>query len=463
MTLNKFRPLRDPQAISRKVSSRHGAIASPSSRASLAEAAGMIEGNLQYGIESGKFFPETRGGLKDKDAPDDIVSMAPPADGKIASGERPAAAYLDRTDIDWVKHKVYGGEALDFVWEFSALHKYRRFNYFITRPDWDPLQPLSRAQFESDPFATFLNTRQPFWAYSSEEMWPAQPTTHSLVLPKREGYHVLLGVWEIAETDKAFYQVVDLEFLPGGEESQRPETPTGFALDNEPAFDSVRLKWNPSSGPYPVNRYIIQRNGSTLTSVNAALTRYTDITVNPLTYYSYTISAVDERGNESLTSAPVSVTTPGEDGNNSPPAAPRNLHDMGVSASTVDLMWSAPDSALLSGYIIYRDGHEVQRIAASQLTWRDSKLAANTAYRYFVTAMGTNGQESVPGNVHTIRTPDADGGEFPVWELNATYKTGDVVRYNERLWQCLAGHTAYEPAWAPGAEDGFTLWKEYTG
>lgn len=461
MTLEKIKIFRDPQVISCQVSPRHGAIASPASRASFAEAAGLIEGNLQYGIESGKFFPETNGGLKDKDAPDDVVNIAPPVDGKIASGERPAAKYLDRTDIDWFKHKVYGGETLDFVWEFSALHKYRRFNYFITRKDWDPSQPLSRAQFEPKPFATFLNTRQPYWAYSSQEMWPAQPTTHSLTLPEREGYYVLLGVWEIAETDKAFYQVVDLEFLPRKDGPQRPETPTGFAFEGEATFETVGLKWNPSSGPYRIDRYIIQRNNVTLTSVDAALNCYTDTTVQPLNDYSYTIIAVDEHGNESRASSPISVTTPEKDGHNTPPPAPRNLHDMGVSASTVDLMWGAPGSTtLLNGYIIYRDGHEVQRVEAARLTWRDSELAADTTYRYFVTALRTNGQESVPSNVHAVHTEG--GSEYPAWQLNATYKTGDIVSHNRLLWQCLAGHTAYVESWAPGASDGFTLWKKHT-
>ncbi|MGG4657471.1 lytic polysaccharide monooxygenase auxiliary activity family 9 protein [Pseudomonas vlassakiae] len=191
----------------------HGAITKPKSRACFAEERGLIEGNLQYGIESGKFFPETDGKLADPYAPDDVRNIPPPVDGKIASGERPAATYLDRTDVDWDKHDVTSGKAFDFVWSFSARHKYRRFNYFITKEGWDPKAPLARAQFEPEPLATFLNERKPYWSFPDEEMWPAQPTIHTLQLPERQGYHVLLVVWEIAETDKAFYQVVDLNFF----------------------------------------------------------------------------------------------------------------------------------------------------------------------------------------------------------------------------------------------------------
>ena len=210
MTQDKSKSTRD----SGPIEPNHGSISTPKSRATFAEERRLSEGNLHNGIESGKFFPQTTGGLADPYAKDDVRSMAPPVDGKIASGERPGAAYLDRTDVDWDKHDVTSDTPLEFVWSFSARHKYRRFNYFITKAGWNPTQPLSRAQFEPEPFATFLNERQPYWGYSDEEMWPEQPTKHTLKLPERDGYHVLLGVWEIAETDKAFYQVVDLNFVP---------------------------------------------------------------------------------------------------------------------------------------------------------------------------------------------------------------------------------------------------------
>ncbi|MDD2130406.1 lytic polysaccharide monooxygenase [Pseudomonas sp. 17391] len=50
----------------------------------------------------------------------------------------------------------------------------------------------------------------------SQSPSPERPSLRkeTLKLPERDGYHVLLGVWEIAEIDKAFYQVVDLNFVP---------------------------------------------------------------------------------------------------------------------------------------------------------------------------------------------------------------------------------------------------------
>lgn len=366
MSLKKPGSTRDPQAISREVAPLHGAVSSPKSRAYFAAERGLIEGNLQYGIEWGKFFPAVTGGLRDPYASTDVTNIAPPVDGKIASGERPGATYLDRTDVDWQKHKVYGGEALDFVWTFTALHKYRRFNYFITRVGWDPSQPLSRAQFEPEPFATFLNTRQPYWGYTDAEMWPANPTTHTLTLPEREGYYVLLGVWEVAETDKAFYQVVDLEFLPGGEAPDGPDAPT-------------------------------------------------------------------------------------------------ELHDVGTTETSVDLRWTAAQSGEpIDGFVIYRDGNHVGRVPATQLTFIDDNLTPNTRYRYTVKAFDAQGRLSPSSNVHDAHTkPKEDGGEYSKWELGGRYSTDQIVRHEQRLWRCLANHIAYELSWAPGAADGFTLWREF--
>lgn len=66
-------------------------------------------------------------------------------------------------------------------------------------------------QFEPKPFHQVQLTAQPYWSHSAELM-PSDPTTHRLRLPERRGYHVILAVWEIADTGNAFYQVVDTDF-----------------------------------------------------------------------------------------------------------------------------------------------------------------------------------------------------------------------------------------------------------
>lgn len=188
-----------------RVQPRHGLISEPASRANI-----YLPEWQSAGLESGKFFPQTQGGLADPYASDDVYNDVPPVDGKIASAGLDYAAELDRPGSEWQKHPVSSGQNLPITWSFHAPHKTRRWNYFITREGWDPTAPLSRAQFEPRPFHQVQLNGQPYWA--ADDLLPENPTRHELTLPRRQGYHVLLSVWEVADTAKGFYQVIDLEF-----------------------------------------------------------------------------------------------------------------------------------------------------------------------------------------------------------------------------------------------------------
>ncbi|MEU4320951.1 carbohydrate-binding protein [Nocardia fluminea] len=37
----------------------------------------------------------------------------------------------------------------------------------------------------------------------------------------------------------------------------------------------------------------------------------------------------------------------------------------------------------------------------------------------------------------------------PTWQLNGTYKVGDIVTYDGAKYQCRQAHTAYAPNWTP--------------
>ncbi|MET8019208.1 lytic polysaccharide monooxygenase auxiliary activity family 9 protein [Streptomyces decoyicus] len=185
---------------------RHGTVTRPESRAQL-----HLADWQAAGLEAGKFFPATESGLTDAYAPDDVANFEPPQDGRIASAGKDFAAKLDEPDAqqDWHKHPVSAGKALDITWNYHAEHKTRRWNYFLTKSGWDPGARLTRAQFDLEPIATYQNSGQPYW--SAGDLLPENPTVHSITLPgDRHGYHVLLSVWEVADTGNAFYQVIDL-------------------------------------------------------------------------------------------------------------------------------------------------------------------------------------------------------------------------------------------------------------
>jgi chitin-binding protein len=192
---------------------RHGRMSNPRSRADIEFDGGWPAD----GLEGGKFFPATEIGLSDPDAPSDSPSGPKPVppDGRIASGgSEPDAAVLDEVR-DWPKVDLRSGAEVPFQWSFGMKHKTRRYNYFVTKEGWDPAAPLSRAQFEPAPFATYKPHGDiPFWQMPDPSKDPDLGRPHTIQLPERSGYHVILGVWEVADTGHAFYQVIDVNFTP---------------------------------------------------------------------------------------------------------------------------------------------------------------------------------------------------------------------------------------------------------
>ncbi|GGY46724.1 GlcNAc-binding protein A [Bacterioplanes sanyensis] len=136
----------------------------------------------------------------------DRYPQSGPADGKIASGGNAGFAPLDvQTSSRWSKTAVAGGP-IEIEWTFTAPHVSRDFRYFITKPGWNPNEPLTRNSFSSDPFCT----------HDGKQQQPANPLRHNCYLPANlSGYHVLLGVWDVGDTVNSFYQVVDLTIAGG--------------------------------------------------------------------------------------------------------------------------------------------------------------------------------------------------------------------------------------------------------
>ncbi|GAB7532959.1 lytic polysaccharide monooxygenase [Pseudomonas sp. 3A(2025)] len=193
---------------------RHGRVTSPKSRSVILFERGEIDLGQSNEVEGGKGFPGTEGDYKDPDAPDDVLGKAPPADGLIASGgHTDERILLNRPGDIWPKHPVKSSSTLTIEWNYSMPHKTRRWTYWLTREGWDDNEQLVRAHLEDAPIHTVLNTYQPYWGADAEkELMVRNPTIHDIPLPERTGHHVLLAIWNIADTAAAFYQVIDLDF-----------------------------------------------------------------------------------------------------------------------------------------------------------------------------------------------------------------------------------------------------------
>ncbi len=171
--------------------SSHGYTDSPISRQKLC-ANGTVTGcgNIQWepqSVEGPKGFPASG-----------------PADGKICSGGNSQFAQLDDPRGGaWPATRLTAGQGYGFRWQFTARHATSDFRYYITKNGWDSSKPLTRAALESQPFMTV--------PYGGQQ--PPATLTHQGTVPtQKTGRHIILAVWNVADTTNAFYACSDVQF-----------------------------------------------------------------------------------------------------------------------------------------------------------------------------------------------------------------------------------------------------------
>jgi parallel beta-helix repeat protein len=168
-----------------------------------------------------------------------------------------------------------------------------------------------------------------------------------------------------------------------------PSTPTG--LSSTPASTKkIYLSWATSTDNVSVAGYNIYRDGIKIAS--SAVTVYYDTELTADTGYWYTVTAYDASGNESSISDKVYAKT-GSSDDTTAPSAPTGLTAAVVSATQIDLSWTAStDDTAVIGYYIYRDG---MKIAYTENTsYSNTGLSAKTYYCYKVTAYDASGNVS---------------------------------------------------------------------
>ncbi|WP_032116513.1 lytic polysaccharide monooxygenase [Candidatus Arsenophonus nilaparvatae] len=122
-------------------------------------------------------------------------------DGRIASGDNFWFSQLDQQNSDrWHKNNIKVGKNI-FEWFLTQPNYTVSWEFYITKQDWDPNAPLTRDSFESKPFCLRSNDGKKL---TVDEM------NIECDVPKRSGYQIILGIWTIADTGSAFYQVIDV-------------------------------------------------------------------------------------------------------------------------------------------------------------------------------------------------------------------------------------------------------------
>lgn len=399
----------------------HGYIDSPSSRADLcAKGVNKKCGFIIYepqSLEAHKGFP-----------------AAGPADGKIASADGAFPELDQQSATRWSKVSITPGTTT-FHWTIEANHATTSWKYYITKQNWNPDEPLTRASFDLTPFCSVeYKGKQPPHSYSD-----------TCEVPSRTGYQVILAVWEIADTANAFYNVIDVDFGGGSPVDPTPPTaPANLAVSNVTSTSAV-LTWDTSTDNVGVTGYKIYRGSTLAASTNGTTLTYTLTGLTPSTSYSYSVRAVDGAGNQSANSNVVTFTTLAPQPDTESPSAPSSLTASAITSSSVTLTWSAStDNVGVAGYRIY-NGTALAG-TTNGLSYTVSGLQPETSYTFTVVAFDEAGNASPPSGALNVTTAPAPAAA--PWAPNTSYAAGALVIYNGKTYEARVAHTSLV-GWEP--------------
>ena len=177
-----------------------------------------------------------------------------------------------------------------------------------------------------------------------------------------------------------------------------------------PAYNQVVVTWVASTDSTTANTlagYYVIRNNSTIATLPASATSYTDNTVLASTNYEYNIKSFDNANppNVSLQSNAANVLTPSAPKPPSKPTPPTNLTATAVSDSQINLAWTASTStAGIKDYLIYENGSSSPLATVDTTSYGVTGLASGTKYSFTVVAYDTTGVASATSNAASATT-----------------------------------------------------------
>jgi fibronectin type 3 domain-containing protein len=192
--------------------------------------------------------------------------------------------------------------------------------------------------------------------------------------------------------------------------SSAPSAPSNLIASADRTGPMI-LTWTASTSSVGIADYVVERcQGAGCTNFaqigTSTGTSYTDSAVVSSTIYSYEVQAVDIDGNVSPFSNIATNTTVGT----SPPTAPGNLGATAVSASQINLSWTASTSSLgIANYVVQRcQGagctNFAQIATPTGTTYSDTGLLAGTSYSYQAEAIDIEGNVSPFSNIASATT-----------------------------------------------------------
>jgi hypothetical protein len=242
-----------------------------------------------------------------------------------------------------------------------------------------------------------------------------------------------------------------------------PSEPGNLAGSVTPG--GVSLSWTASTDDTAVTGYEISRDGSPLTTTAGSATGWTDAGAPAGAAHTYGVTAVDGSDNTSAeasvtvsvpaggptptpapTASPTPTATPSPSSTPDPSATPAPTADPGSTGSdaqaptppevvtgeptttTVALTWTpATDDTGVVGYRVTRNGSLVA--SPTDLTWKDTARAPQTAYVYSVAALDGVGNVSEATTIVVTTLPDTTGPTKPA-NFHKVRRSGAYVKFD---------------------------------
>ncbi|MDN3021656.1 lytic polysaccharide monooxygenase [Streptomyces sp. S.PB5] len=164
-------------------------------------------------------------------------------DGELCSGGLPAYQGLDLARADWPSTRLAPGAAMTMTYVSTIPHT-GTFKLFLTKPGYDPTQPLTWSDLPSRPFAESKDPALTNGAYRLRATLPSD----------RTGRHVLYTIWQNSSTPDTYYSCSDVVFPaaasePGGDEDKGAGKSSPSA--SAPASAGTRARTGDSPAPTP--------------------------------------------------------------------------------------------------------------------------------------------------------------------------------------------------------------------
>jgi chitodextrinase len=208
-------------------------------------------------------------------------------------------------------------------------------------------------------------------------------------------YQFNISAYDEAGNESAKSDTIAVKTLA---DSQAPTVPTNVSAQAV-SISQINLTWSVSTDNVGVTGYNIYRNGSKVGASTAANFQDKGLDVNAT--YTYRITALDAKNNESEKSSEVSAKT---NSDTEKPTVPSNLTVAAASMTAVNLSWSAStDNIGVTGYMIYRNGAQVG--ISTTTTYQDTGLTKSTPYSYTVLSYDAAGNQSAQTASVSATTP----------------------------------------------------------